>query len=151
MATEACSGGTPDLSSPWMFLGYMGLYRRKSLFLKLSNEAKEAFNSIVDSTVMIGTVKLIIFDTIDLLKKYGSVYLVRIPTAEYIRELEDSAFPDFDNQMIDIAEHFGIQYINCKNNSNLYKYTIDGNHFVTDDSYNFTNDLCDSIVKIRGC
>jgi len=88
--------------------------------------------------------------TIDLLKNYGSVYLVRIPTAEYIRELEDSAFPDFDNQMIDIAEHSGIPYINCKNNSNLYKYTIDGNHFVTDDSFNFTNDLCDSIVKIIG-
>ena len=31
VATEACSGGTPDLSSPWMFLGYVGLYRRKKL------------------------------------------------------------------------------------------------------------------------
>ena len=29
VATEACGGGTPDLSSPMMFLGYMGLYRRK--------------------------------------------------------------------------------------------------------------------------
>ena len=29
VATEACGGGTPDLSSPWMFLGYVGLYRRK--------------------------------------------------------------------------------------------------------------------------
>ena len=29
VAIEACGGGTPDLSSPLMFLGYMGLYRRK--------------------------------------------------------------------------------------------------------------------------
>ena len=29
VAAEACGGGTPDLSSPWMFLGYVGLYRRK--------------------------------------------------------------------------------------------------------------------------
>ena len=29
VAIEACGGGTPDLSSPWMFLGYVGLYRRK--------------------------------------------------------------------------------------------------------------------------
>ena len=29
VATEACGGGTPDLSSPWMFLGYVGQYRRK--------------------------------------------------------------------------------------------------------------------------
>ena len=29
VATEACGGGTPDLSFPWMFLGYVGLYRRK--------------------------------------------------------------------------------------------------------------------------
>ena len=29
VATEACGGRTPDLSSPWMFLGYVGLYRRK--------------------------------------------------------------------------------------------------------------------------
>ena len=29
VATEACGGGTPDLSSSSMFLGYMDLYRRK--------------------------------------------------------------------------------------------------------------------------
>ena len=29
LATEACGGGTPDLSSVLMFLGYVGLYRRK--------------------------------------------------------------------------------------------------------------------------
>ena len=29
MATKACGGGTPDLSSSLMFLGYVGLYRRK--------------------------------------------------------------------------------------------------------------------------
>ena len=29
MATEACGGGTPDLSYFLMFLGYMGIYRRK--------------------------------------------------------------------------------------------------------------------------
>ena len=29
VATQACGGGTPDLSSLWMFLGYVGLYRRK--------------------------------------------------------------------------------------------------------------------------
>ena len=29
VATKACGSGTPDLSSLWMFLGYVGLYRRK--------------------------------------------------------------------------------------------------------------------------
>ena len=29
VATEACSGGTPDLSLYSMFLGYVDLYRRK--------------------------------------------------------------------------------------------------------------------------
>ena len=29
VATEACGGGTPDLSSSLKFLGYMGIYRRK--------------------------------------------------------------------------------------------------------------------------
>ena len=29
VATEACGGGTPDLSWDSMFLGYVGLYRRK--------------------------------------------------------------------------------------------------------------------------
>ena len=29
VATEACGGGTPDLSSSSMFLGYVDLYRRK--------------------------------------------------------------------------------------------------------------------------
>ena len=30
VATEACGSGTPDLSSLWMFLGCVGLYRRKN-------------------------------------------------------------------------------------------------------------------------
>ena len=29
VATEACGGGTPDLSSLLMFLGYVDLYRQK--------------------------------------------------------------------------------------------------------------------------
>ena len=29
VAIEACGGGTPDLSSPSMCFGYMGLYRQK--------------------------------------------------------------------------------------------------------------------------
>ena len=29
VATEACGGGTPDLLLSSMFLGYMGIYRRK--------------------------------------------------------------------------------------------------------------------------
>ena len=29
VSTEACDGGTPDLSSYPMVLGYMGIYRRK--------------------------------------------------------------------------------------------------------------------------
>ena len=29
VATEACGGGTPDLSCSLMVLGYMGIYRRK--------------------------------------------------------------------------------------------------------------------------
>ena len=31
VATEACGGGTPDLLSYSMVLGYMGIYRRKKL------------------------------------------------------------------------------------------------------------------------
>ena len=31
VATEACGSGTPDLSCPSMFLGYMEIYRRKKL------------------------------------------------------------------------------------------------------------------------
>ena len=31
VATEACGGGTLDLSSSLMFLGYVDLYRRKKL------------------------------------------------------------------------------------------------------------------------
>ena len=29
VATEACGGGTPNLLCPWMFSGYMDIYRRK--------------------------------------------------------------------------------------------------------------------------
>ena len=38
VATEACGGGTPDLSLSSMFLGYMGIYRRKKLVGGASRE-----------------------------------------------------------------------------------------------------------------
>ena len=35
VATEACGGETPDLLCSWMFLGYMGIYRRRSRSVEL--------------------------------------------------------------------------------------------------------------------
>lgn len=90
--------------------------------------------------------------TVEHLKRYGDVFLCRIPTHESMLDLEEMNWPDFDNDMQKLANQFHIPYFNFKYKCNSYR-TIDGNHLYKDDGARFTQDLCDSIksfVKISG-
>ena len=82
--------------------------------------------------------------TIEHLKRYGKVFLCRIPTHECMLDLEKKNWPDFDNDMQKLADQFHVPYFNFMYKCNSYR-TIDGNHLYKDDGVRFTNDLCDSI------
>ena len=86
--------------------------------------------------------------TIDYLKSRGHVVMCRIPASPWFYELEDSLWPNFEEDMIIISKDKNIPYFSFKNHHNKYQ-TIDGNHLYKDDGGVFTKDLCDSI-KYKG-
>ena len=84
--------------------------------------------------------------TIELLKDYGEVYLVRIPVHESLLSIEDSFYPGFDNRMITLSNNMHIEYLNFSNISDDYSYT-DGNHLYIEDAKRFSIFLSESIKK----
>lgn len=84
--------------------------------------------------------------TIDYLQNHGKVYLVRVPIAEPLFELENQLDRNFDNRLNSIAEDFNIPYFNYSGLSKDYKYS-DGNHLSTDSSVDFSELLANDIIK----
>ena len=54
VATEASSGGTPDLSSPWMFLGYVGEQNRSGVPLSQASVATKNLSGARSGTLSEG-------------------------------------------------------------------------------------------------
>jgi len=84
--------------------------------------------------------------TIELLKYYGEVYLVRIPVHESLLSIEDSFDSGFDNRMMALANNMHIEYLNFSILSAEYSYT-DGNHLYIEDAKRFSVLLSESVKK----
>ena len=82
------------------------------------------------------------------LKKYGSVYVVRMPIDRDFVEKERLFYPDFDEDMKDVCQTNNIPYINFNQSdaTNVFK-TYDGHHLDKEGGSEFTAVLCDSIAK----
>lgn len=80
------------------------------------------------------------------LKKYGSVYMCRIPVDEEMFLLEDKVWKDFDVDMSSIANRHSVPYFTFRSDHARFK-TIDGNHLYKDDGKIFTAELCKLINK----
>lgn len=65
--------------------------------------------------------------TIELFRKHGDVFLVRLPVHANFKDLEDRISPRFDSLMTSLARENNIAYLNFINDSTKYRYT-DGNH-----------------------
>jgi len=65
--------------------------------------------------------------TINYLKPYGKVVLVRIPMDAGIRSIEDQFRPDFSAEMDELAKKHNVLYVDDTDNNEKYDYT-DGNH-----------------------
>lgn len=86
--------------------------------------------------------------TIEFLQKHGKVYLVRIPTAKEMYDLENDLLPNFDSRIQDIADLFKIPYFDCSKDFSIYQ-TTDGNHLFYPSAKKFTQALCDSIAALK--
>lgn len=82
--------------------------------------------------------------TIDYLKNYGKVYLVRIPTSIEMAQLEFQRWPNFDKDIYSISKNQSIKYFSFKSEIGKYR-TIDGNHLYKADAKKFSKNLSDSI------
>ena len=69
--------------------------------------------------------------TIELFRKHGDVFLVRLPVHARMKYIEDSICPRFDSLMNGLAKSNNIPYLNYINDNAKYEYT-DGNHLYKD-------------------
>jgi hypothetical protein len=65
--------------------------------------------------------------TVNFLKNYGEVYLVRLPVAKSMLEIENSEMPDFDLKMTEISKKYNTLYLNYKDSISMLNF-VDGNH-----------------------
>ena len=82
--------------------------------------------------------------TIELLKKHGEVYLVRMPVHTSLFKIEDSYDPQFDKRIMNLANKTNVDYLNFADNATQYSYT-DGNHLYINDAKIFSNQLAERI------
>ena len=66
-------------------------------------------------------------ESIDFLKEYGKVYLVRLPVSPLVMEVEDSVVPDLDKKMEYLSVQKAVPYINLSIYNANFLYT-DGIH-----------------------
>ncbi len=84
--------------------------------------------------------------TIEYLQTYGKVYLVRIPVAKPLFDLENELDPEFDLKMQNIAGKLTIPYFNFSEMFNEFNYS-DGNHLSSQSSELFSKILAKEIIK----
>ncbi|MBR5983743.1 MAG: hypothetical protein IK025_08525 [Bacteroidales bacterium] len=83
-------------------------------------------------------------NTIQKLKQYGRVVLVRVPTSTDMYEYECEYMPSFDSLMNDLSVKYCVKYYNFGQESGTYR-TFDGNHLIPEEAKWFTQRLCDSL------
>ena len=86
--------------------------------------------------------------TIQLLKKHGEVYLVRMPVHTSLLTIENSFYPLFDKKMINLANSTHVAYLNFVDSSTQYSYT-DGNHLYIEDAKIYSINLAERIKNYQ--
>lgn len=82
--------------------------------------------------------------TITLFQENGTVFMCRVPVSSEMTTWENQQWPSFDEDMMALANKYGIRYFAFADQRNAYR-TTDGNHLYKEDGAIFTKNLCDSI------
>jgi hypothetical protein len=109
----------------------MASYRRDASNVKFSEKRYKSF---------IRTVKY--------LDGMGTVYIVRIPVSEMMKDMEEEAFPDFDDKIKSVAKKNNCNYFNYINDCKNY-ITTDGSHLHSESAQKLTEQICDSLLKYQ--
>ena len=85
-----------------------------------------------------------LYQTIELFKSHGEVYLCRIPVSKEMKAIEDALWADFDKDMRTTSQELSVPYFSFIDDCGMYR-TTDGNHLYYEDGIKFTKALVDSI------
>ncbi|PIA77531.1 hypothetical protein BFR04_08815 [Gaetbulibacter sp. 4G1] len=81
------------------------------------------------------------------LKKFGDVYLIRMPISKEFLNLENSYYPKLNTIADSLAKINEIPYFNFNRSEILQYKTYDGHHIDKYGGRKFTKTLCDSIIQ----
>ena len=85
---------------------------------------------------------------IELFKKHGTVYLVRLPVCDEMQDLEAELIPDFNSKMETLASEHSIHYLNMMNDWQRYSYT-DGHHLERHSGAEFSKMIAKKIRELE--
>lgn len=119
---------------------------------KIFEEWKERQKQMFDKMIKSYEISSKRIESLDILiknlQKHGKVYLVRMPIDLDFVVVENSFYKNFDKDINKIAISNNVDYFNFNiSNTHISFKTYDGHHLDKYGSFEFTNILCDSILK----
>ena len=85
--------------------------------------------------------------TVELLNKHGNVFLVRLPTALEITDVENEIVPDFNNK-IESLMPYAAGYLDFSEKGNQYQFE-DGIHLIVESANKVSEDIASWILEKR--
>lgn len=85
--------------------------------------------------------------TISYLNDFGKVYLIRAPVSQEFLEIEQVIWPDFNDQIKEIARSHGVAYFDYSEDAGQYEL-YDGSHLFGHSAKDFTQKICDDIKAL---
>jgi len=73
--------------------------------------------------------------TIEFLKDYGTVYLVRLPVHKSILSIDNKLMPNLNRRVEELADSLNVRYLDLSEETEDYIY-VDGNHLYKKSSLN---------------
>ena len=86
--------------------------------------------------------------TIEFLQYHGEVYLVRMPVAKPLLDLENELDPEFNSRMQNMADNHSISYLDYSHMHSEFEY-LDGNHLSKNSSTLFSEILAKDINRLN--
>ncbi|MBJ6367912.1 hypothetical protein JF259_07410 [Snuella sp. CAU 1569] len=86
--------------------------------------------------------------TVSLLKKYGTVYLIRLPVHEEMLRTEAQLIPDFNSKMESLSLAAGVYYVDYNDLQESFSFT-DGNHLSKTSASNLSKMIGELILSNR--
>lgn len=86
-------------------------------------------------------------ETINYLKDFGQVFLVRLPICNEFLEKEQLAWPEFNSRIEETARKTGVNYFDYSMMGSQYT-TYDGSHLFGNSAKAFTQKLCNDIKSL---